>query len=197
MADSETDGVPQFSHEDIEALPIGGVVDPMACVLPSRRFADDLIHDYYALVWVILPIHDWLVFQKCYQAIWLGDPIPMMEKELYCMINLAFALGSQFSGKVSPGQRTELGQMFWKRAQALYDPRLQASATLGGVQCLLLMGLFLQGTSESHQCWMTVGSAVRMAQSLGLHMSSAVDNRSLRQLEISRRVWHGCVFMDR
>ncbi|KFG79883.1 putative C6 transcription factor [Metarhizium anisopliae] len=191
-------GVAQFSQTSIEAVPIdGGVVDPMTCTLPSRAFADGLMQDYYRLVWVILPIHDWLVFEKGYRAIWLGEPLPLPEKELYYMFNLAFALGSQFSDKVSPGKRNELGQTFWKRAQALYDPRLQPTATLGGVQCLLMMGLFLQGTSESHQCWMAIGSAVRMAQSLGLHMASTVSNESFRELEISRRVWHGCVSMDR
>lgn len=191
-------GVAQLSQTSIEAVPIdGGVVDPMTCTLPSRAFADGLMQDYYRLVWVILPIHDWLVFEKGYRAIWLGEPLPLPEKELYYMVNLAFALGSQFSDKVSPGKRNELGQTFWKRAQALYDPRLQPTATLGGVQCLLMMGLFLQGTSESHQCWMAIGSAVRMAQSLGLHMASTVSNESFRELEISRRVWHGCVSMDR
>ncbi|KAM0420552.1 hypothetical protein ACHAPT_011721 [Fusarium lateritium] len=173
-------------------------IDPLAYTLPQRSFADSLLQDYYRLVWVILPVHDWTIFREAYKSVWLGSGSSIPEHVLYCMINLAFALGSQFSQAVPPSDRREMGQTFWKRAHMLFDPRLNEGASLEGVQCLLLMGLFLQSTCESHQCWMTVGSAIRMAQSLGLHLSSSArKNEGVREVEIARRVWHGCVFMDR
>lgn len=173
-------------------------IDPLAYTLPQRSFADSLVQDYYDLVWVILPVHDWTIFRKAYHSIWLSSSSTIPEHILYCMVNLTFALGSQFSQAVPPSDRREMGQTFWKRAHMLFDPRSNEEACLEGVQCLLLMGLFLQSTCESHQCWMTIGSAIRMAQSLGLHLSSSMHrNESTRELEIARRVWHGCVFMDR
>jgi hypothetical protein len=37
-----------------------------------------------------------------------------------------------------------------------------------------------------------------MAQSLGLHQAwTAQERRSPREIEIARRTWHGCVWMDR
>ncbi|KAF5003709.1 hypothetical protein FDECE_9759 [Fusarium decemcellulare] len=174
------------------------IADPLAYTLPQRSFADSLLKDYYGLVWVILPVHDWTIFRGAYQSVWLGSPTLIPEPILYCMINLAFALGSQFSQAIPPSERREMGQTFWRRAHLLYDPRLKEGACLEGVQCLLLMGLFLQSTCESHECWMTVGSAIRMAQSLGLHQSLSMrKNEGARETEIARRVWHGCVFMDR
>ncbi|KAH6983975.1 C6 transcription factor [Ilyonectria destructans] len=174
-------------------------IDPLTLTLPPRNFADNLLQDYHDLVWVILPIHDWTVFQAAYNSIWLGSATHIPERPLYCMINMAFALGSQFSHAVQPMHRKKMGQTFWEKARTLFDPRLYEGASLEGVQCLLLMGLFLQSTCESHQCWMAVGAAVRMAQSLGLHLLSATgrQNEGVREVEISRRVWHGCVFMDR
>lgn len=175
------------------------VIDPLAFTLPPRNFADGLIRDYHDLVWVILPIHDWTVFQTAYNSVWLGQPTDIPERPLYCLINIAFALGSQFSHAVYPTHRNKTGQTFRERAQLLFNPVLHDGASIESVQCLLLMGLYLQSTCDSHQCWMTVGAAVRMAQSLGLHLSSTMARHSkgTREIEISRRVWHGCVFMDR
>ncbi|KAM3502648.1 hypothetical protein MY10362_004717 [Beauveria mimosiformis] len=175
------------------------MLDPLAYTLPARNFADALITDYYASVWAILPVHDWTIFKEAYTDMWLGKSSELIsESELYCMTNLSFALGSQFSQNIPPQQRRELGQTFWRRAETIFDSHLRSAPSMEGVQCLLMMGLFLQGASDSHRCWMTVGSAIRMAQSLGLHSSSSANtNGSFREIEIGRRVWHGCVFMDR
>lgn len=170
----------------------------VAYTLPPRRFADVLLQSYYDLVWVILPIHDWTIFRVAYSSVWTGSDTTIPERELYSMINVAFALGSQFSNDIEPNRRRETGQTFWTRARTLFNPFLHYEASLERVQCLLMMGLFLQSTCQSHQCWMTIGSAIRMAQSLGLHLSSSSrPGQTFREAEIARRVWHGCVFMDR
>jgi hypothetical protein len=66
------------------------------------------------------------------------------------------------------------------------------------VQCLLLMSRYLQCTNNPHQTWMAIGSAVRIAQSLGLHLSgSASSSHSNRDTRLRRQLWQCCVFMDR
>ncbi|RKL21326.1 hypothetical protein BFJ70_g13485 [Fusarium oxysporum] len=109
-------------------------IDPLAYTLPQRSFADSLVQDYYDLVWVILPVHDWTIFRKAYQSIWLSSSSTIPEHILYCMVNLTFALGSQFSQAVPPSDRREMGQTFWKRAHMLFDPRSNEEACLEGVQ---------------------------------------------------------------
>jgi hypothetical protein len=172
-------------------------VDHRDYLLPPRRYADDLLEAYYDLVWAVFPILDRTVFQKRYEGCWLGSGCTVSEQVLYCMINLIFALGSQFSAVVEPSQRNDTGRTFWHRAKKLYHQD-KHNASLERVQCLLLMGLYLQSTSESYECWMTVGSAIRMAQSLGLHScTQPVGLSGQRQYQITRRVWHGCVYQDR
>jgi hypothetical protein len=163
-------------------------------VMPARKFADALLLAYYDLVWAVFPILDRTVFQAAYDMSWLGATSAIPERMLYCMMNLVFALGSQFSAEVEPSQRRETGLEFWKRAHTLFHAD-GTGASIERVQCLLLMGLYLQGTSETNDCWMAIGSAIRMAQSLGLH--SCTPSSSRRELEITRRVWHGCVYQDR
>ncbi|KAI0971646.1 C6 transcription factor [Xylaria arbuscula] len=169
---------------------------PLDYPLPQRRNADDLLKAYYDLVWAVLPIHDRTVFQQCYDAIWLGGTMSMPENIFYCMMNVALALGSQFSETVRPHDRKHIGQTFWKHASRLFEAEIKNNASTEAVQCLLMMGLYLQSTCESYQCWMSVGSAIRMAQSLGLHLASAGRHIS-RQAQVARRVWHGCIYMDR
>ncbi|KAF2021654.1 hypothetical protein BU24DRAFT_417295 [Aaosphaeria arxii CBS 175.79] len=195
---ADEDSVEASANQEAATTSNSDYMNHLAFVLPLRTFSDRLLQEYYDLVWVILPIHDWAAFKRDYDAVWVGSETSIPLKPLYCMINMALALGTQFSQAVQPDKRRKLGQTFWERALALFDPRIQQRASLQGLQCLLLMGLFLQGTHQSHQCWMVVGSAVRMAQSLGLHLSGTTTSaQNIRDREMLRRTWHGCVFMDR
>lgn len=173
------------------------LVDHRDYILPPRRYADSLLTAYYDLVWAVFPILDRTVIQKAYEGCWLGSHCAIPEHILYSLVNLIFALGSQFSEVVEPSRRKETGLSFWNRARQLYRHNPH-DASLERVQCLLLMGLYLQSTSDTYECWMAIGSATRMAQSLGLH-SDALSTKLLgpRQHQIACRVWHGCVYQDR
>ncbi len=172
--------------------------DPGDYVLPQRTYADSLLDSYYDLVWAVIPVHDRTIFQAAYDSVWLGKASSIPEKTLFCMLNMAFALGSQFSEVIEPDQRRGVGQSFWARARKLFGPHTHDSPSIERVQCMLLMGLYLQSTPHTYECWMTIGSSIRMAQALGLHLSNATRKvPGSREVEIARRVWHGCVFMDR
>lgn len=90
--------------------------DPQDYILPPRRFVDNLLQAYYDLVWAVLPIHNRTIFQDAYESAWLGSTSVIPERTLHCMVNLSFALGSQFSEAVQPSKRKEVGQSFWNRA---------------------------------------------------------------------------------
>lgn len=172
--------------------------DPFAYTLPPRRLADNLLDAYWDLLWAVFPIHDRAVFEEAYKSVWLGSSSTISESVLYCMINLTFALGSQFSELVQPEQRKETGLVFFRRAKKLFNPLMDETPSLEGVQCLLLMGIYLQSTKDSYQCWMVVGSAIRMGQSLGLHLPCSLRGpRGPRDSEMGRRAWYGCVYLDR
>ncbi|CAH0018758.1 unnamed protein product [Clonostachys rhizophaga] len=169
--------------------------DPQSYILPSRRFANSLLQAYYDLVWATFPIHDWAVFKDAYDSVWQGTEPGIPEPTLYCLMNLIFALGSQFSEAVEPDQRRQVGEVFWNRGFKLFGSPSDGRASIERVQCMLLMGLYLQSTCEIHESWMTIGSAIRMAQSLGLHLPMA-QNSDRRETEMARKAWHGCVYQD-
>jgi hypothetical protein len=74
---------------------------------------------------------------------------------------------------------------------------LRADGFITIVQYLLLMGQYLQGTQKSIQTWTIHGLAVKAAFQLGLHSSEASKRLSPLEREIRKRVWFGCIVLDR
>jgi hypothetical protein len=74
---------------------------------------------------------------------------------------------------------------------------LRADGFITIVQYLLLMGQYLQGTQKSIQTWTIHGLAVKAAFQLGLHSSEVSKRLSPLEREIRKRVWFGCIVLDR
>lgn len=133
-----------------------------------------------------------------YDANWAGEPCESDESLMMCTLNVVFALASQLSETLPPKDREPTGRRYFERAQELLTLDLWDLGSLQLVQCLLLMSRYLQSTDAAHPAWTITGLTIRMAEGLGLHLpetSAAIQN--LSQRELVRRVWHGCVLMDR
>lgn len=91
----------------------------------------------------------------------------------------------------------EYGDMYFRKVMKRL--RDSARSRLCHVQAALLMALYLdmdEGDVESIQ-WCTVGSAIRMAQDLGLHRSCTKWNLPRSEIETRHRVFYACYVMDR
>jgi hypothetical protein len=175
-------------------------------VLPPRRKADDFLRCFWEFVHPIFPvIHKTSFFTK-YEQLWLpseperrnGTTIDPEEVVFTSNINLIFALGCQFSDLIPPGQKVSVANEFYQRSRQLFLFDILDSMSISLVQMLLLMGIYLQSTPHASRCWNSIGLAIRIAQSLGLHLENA--NQSLEtQLhrQMRRRIWHTCVVLDR
>jgi hypothetical protein len=174
-------------------IPIG---DIEAIVLPPRRTTDHLLHIYFKYVHTLFP---WLhepSFRAQYEEIWRIQPGgPQVDDDplFYCLLNLVLALGCQFSTLFESTQHS--GDTFFNRAKTLLGLSIFDVGTLRVVQALLLMGSYLQSTSRPNQCWNVLGMGIRVAQGLGLHIEPSEGD--LVERELRRRVWWGCVLMDR
>ena len=167
-------------------------------VLPSRKIADILVQSYWERVYPTYPFLDNISFQEAYQALWTGTQPKMNERVLVCTVNVIFALGSQVSDMLRPEERKKTGDMYFDRAQSLLEGYFWDVESIDLISCFLLTGVYLQTVNIPRKCWMIIGHAIRMAQSLGLHLPEAhADRQSSRSTEVARRIWHGCVLMDR
>jgi hypothetical protein len=169
-------------------------------VLPPRRHADELLGVYWKYIQPLEPFLDQERFTHSYEALFAGNLVDSSEVVFISSLNAIFALSTQVQEHMEPKEREEASETYFHRAWTLLNPGsiIWEPGSLEIVQCLLLMGRYLQCTNHSHQTWMAIGSAVRIAQSLGLHVIEPTPSRfSDRDKQIRRQLWRCCVFMDR
>ncbi|KAK5049536.1 hypothetical protein LTR84_004465 [Exophiala bonariae] len=167
---------------------------PIDFVLPSRRRADELMDVYWEVVYPLYPYLDKAETILKYRDLWNERSDYEEDATFICGLNVIFALSSQLIGETH--QRENSAKVFFERAKSLLD--LWHSASFQYIQVCLLLGQYFQSTNDPHQCWTIIGMAIRTAQSLGLHLRETSERANTpRKRELLRKVWHGCIIMDR
>ncbi len=169
-------------------------------VLPPRKHADHLMDIYWRYIQPLEPLLEQEHFSHSYQALFAGTSLDADERIFLSSLNTVFALSTQLQESLQPEQREEASNTYFHRAWALLRPEsiIWEPGSLELVRCLLLMSRYLQCTNNPHQTWMAVGSAVRIAQSLGLHIPETTSSSPpSRDVNTRRQLWQCCVFVDR
>lgn len=185
---------------------LGKTYDSTAFHVPPRREADALVTNYWTWVYTLYPVIHRPTFNERYRALWQQSPSSSLTLDdvlFHCTLNAVFALGAHFQTDIEPSSRTSKSESFFARCQQLLTMDLLGQGTFEMVQALLLMAQYLQSTDKPNHCWNLAGLAIRMAQSVGLHLESmdgpvASENRFDQvEIELRRRVWAGCILLDR
>ncbi|KXH49471.1 fungal specific transcription factor [Colletotrichum simmondsii] len=167
-------------------------------VLPARKQADHLTDLYWYYVDPLYPFLDRQRFEHSYRALFAGTSLDADERIFVSILNIIFALSTQLIESLPPDQRDSSSQEYFTRAQNLLQLSLWDTGSIELIQCLLIMSQYLQSTNNPHQTWMIVGSAVRIAQGLGLHLpETALELSNEPERDLVKRIWHGCILMDR
>ncbi|GLI72164.1 hypothetical protein PoHVEF18_000332 [Penicillium ochrochloron] len=167
-------------------------------VLPPRRMADKLMEVYWDYVFPLYPFIDSVHMKIEYTKVWQGEPLHYDENMVMCTFNVIFALASKLADFIAPEERETSADAYFSRAKELLQFNLWDTGSAGLIQCLLLMAQYLQSTDYSHQCWICTGLSIRNAQSLGIHLPQTIANlRTSSERQLARKIWHGCVLMDR
>ncbi|KAM3421595.1 hypothetical protein BST61_g1982 [Cercospora zeina] len=175
-------------------------------VLPKRRQADNFLMCYWEFIHPLFPVLHRPTFLRKYEALWIDDAhdasnandSEVEEATFTSTLHLVFAIGCQFSALVDAAQKSSVADDFFQRARQSYAYDILDSTSISVVQMLVLTGVYLQSTQHARRCWNSVGLAIRMAQSLGLHVDQSF-RQSLSQVEqqMRLRIWHTCIHLDR
>ena len=185
----QTQTLPASGHNTIQPKPV-------EYVLPSRRRADILMSCYWRYVHVLYPYLDKMQMEGDYEKLWKAEGSVTDERSYMCLINVIFALSSQINDSTPIEDRQQSAHVFYVRARELLD--IVETGSVRSVQTLLLLGQYYQSTSEPHPCWIFTGLAIHTAQSLGLHLAETSERVvDIKARELLRKVWHGCILMDR
>ena len=170
-------------------------------VLPPRRTANLLLEIHWNRSQIIFPWVDRIRFMKQYEALWSDheDLAPFLDEQVfYCILNIIFALSYKIDPNTDPEEQERLSDAHFSRAQSLLSFNLLEISHIGMVQALLLLAQYLQSTNMPRQCFQCVSLAIWIAQDIGLNMPETIlPFQSQHEREIARRLWHGCILMDR
>ncbi|KAL6366158.1 hypothetical protein LRP88_00255 [Fusarium phalaenopsidis] len=186
-----SNSIPATSRSVLGVAGAGDAPAPeLSYVLPPRRQADHLMELYWFYVDPLYPFLDRKRWTNAYNAIFAGTVIDFNERIFVATLNIIFALSTQLHESQSLEQREQSSETYFRRAQDLLPMSPWESGSLELVQCLLVTSQYLQSTYNPHQTWMVVGSAIRMAQGLGLHLpETSADRSDLGERELLRRIW--------
>lgn len=169
-------------------------------MLPPRKHADHLVDIYWRYIHPLEPLVDKKAFSRSYQDHFAGTLLDSAERIFLSMLNTIFAISTQVQESLAPELREETSKTYFHRAWALLQPEtiMWESGSLETIQCLLIISRYLQCTNHSHQTWMVVGLAVRVAQSLGIDVPETASVGQTDDTTLLRQhLWRCCVFMDR
>lgn len=166
--------------------------------LPPKDTADRLFQIYWRIVHPLYPFLDRNDTQQLYMEVFKEKISTERHASFLCQLNVIFALTCQLDEDISPSRRAASAAVYIDRAKKTIDHNIWQGASITSIQTFLIFAQYLQSTNNAYQCWIVVGHAIRMAQSLGLHLRDTTEKiGSPRRRQIHRKVWHGCILMDR
>lgn len=158
----------------------------------SQRFATELLESFFEFHLPSYPILHPATFRAQLQ----GTVCPPASAAWPVLVNMVFALGA-LERRVS-AQELDLDTPFYERAKQLYSAVLFEKAEIISVQALTLMANYCQKKNHFAAAWMVLGSALRMAVSLGLYSESTLQARDMPAFdrEFGRRLWFTLFTME-
>ena len=123
--------------------------------------------------------------------------LPRWGQIVCVLVYLAFGASRITADETHPAAAEEARQYLQEASNLL--PKLLNEHDLWALKGLVLLLHYLQAGSEPQECWILLGSALRMAISLGFHESEPVKVGSYSDIELEegKRAWWLCYIMER
>jgi len=167
--------------------------------LPDRHLADTLVDAYFDRIHKLYPFVHEGSFRTEYELLW-EQPSPIRFRarlSWFGVLNMVFVHACEVCGDFPEEDVLAAATPFLERSRTIILTNVFKLSNVETVQSLLLMCYYLQSTLELTECWNLVGLMNRTAISLGLHMRAPLVALPPVEREVRKRVWWGCVVMDR
>lgn len=159
--------------------------------LPPRNVADYLLSQYYSCIHSVLPVIHWPSFIADFEKIYHSGSLRGVTREWAAVLFGVFACGSIHT---LDEDKEQAGKEYAKTSCGIIDV-LQDSFSLDQARAALLVSIFLYEVNSKSASWVWIGSAVRVAQEIGLHIESGPG--PALECEMRKRVWWGIYAWDR
>ncbi|KIX95747.1 uncharacterized protein Z520_08455 [Fonsecaea multimorphosa CBS 102226] len=200
------EGVPEMRVDSYEQEGTRQVSEQNQGCLPHRTDADNFVEIYFSTIHIAYPFISEPDFRKTYESFWQADSLEEFRGPWLSLLLSIFAIGSCYE-RIAQSEDDEASnpaashqhQRYFDDAIALTQ-KYTSRHTVDHVCALLAQCFYLLATCQTDRCWTTLGLAVRIAQSIGLHVEE--HHRAGREMgrapqEMCRRVWYSIFVLDR
>ncbi|KKA24937.1 Uncharacterized protein T310_1016 [Rasamsonia emersonii CBS 393.64] len=200
LASEDRGGEPCYDQTDIPENPIS-FGKPLQ--FPSREEAARYLDIYFSTIHVAYPFLRKATVLAHFERMWSEEEVDeQQDRPWLALLNFIFAIGSYYMS-FPHDEKTDFQPHFQYFEQGLYfSNELMASCTLTNVWILLVQCFFLLAVCQTDSCWNTLGFAIRMGQSIGLHVENPLSMRGpevsyATERELRRRTWYSMYVLDR
>jgi ribosomal protein L37AE/L43A len=173
--------------------PASILFEPPLPQLPPKTATTALLHSYYGAVHVMMPLLHWPSLQHAVEELYQPGGAQRASKSWLSMFFAVLAVGSLFCTDPHP-DRTYRAAEFLEASRGLTDP-WNNDFDLDAVRAAFLTSLCLYELNLKSAAWVWLGSVVRIAQDLSLHLETGT--RSRLDADMRRRVWWAIYIVDR
>ncbi|PLB49026.1 hypothetical protein P170DRAFT_464581 [Aspergillus steynii IBT 23096] len=168
-------------------------VPDLKASIPVRPICDELVDGYLRTFEPIYRILHLPSFWREYHHFWAQDHLPPSKAFLMKLV-LILAIGTVFHpkrGKSGPDHNVQLTQTWIHAAQWwLTGPSEKSTLGLDGIQVFCLLIIARQISAMGSSPWLSVGSLMQRAMTMGLHLDSThFPALSVFQSEMRARLW--------
>lgn len=158
---------------------------------PPRASADRYMELYFACIHRYYPVLHWQTFRQYYLEVYEGRGPKAISPELCAVFFVVFACGALSARE--PAVLSE-AQDYLTRAVSTINFWEDDVSTNQAIVAFLA-SIFLAEVNRKTASWIWAGSAVRMAQDLGLHVQGG--QWSPVEGEMRKRIWYSFYVWDR
>ncbi|KAL1896315.1 hypothetical protein Sste5346_004699 [Sporothrix stenoceras] len=196
--------------------------DEAAVQFPGAEAAGRYLDIYFSTIHVAYPYIPQALFMQTYQRYLTSlssPPSATLETSdtWQATMYTLFAIGAYYD-KAASGSEDNRHEQYYRHALALSNTNSTDTLerSLHQVTFLLAECFYLLAVCRTDKCWTTLGLAVRIAQSIGLHVDSdpvrtpaqtethsqtqaqtLTSTLAFRNAELRRRVWYSVYVLDR
>ncbi|OJK02123.1 hypothetical protein ASPACDRAFT_114819 [Aspergillus aculeatus ATCC 16872] len=163
--------------------------------LPSKPLVLELVGEYFDFINEATPLFDPTGFMRLLdrQFSWNPDPSPSWWGALNVVLAFAYRHRAEKAGDGGDGWPQCMGHI--RNAMSATTELFMRTSDLLAVQTMVGLALFFQGTPNPQPLFIFTATAIRFAQSIGLHKSNSFGLSDL-QVEERRRVFWLAFIMD-
>ncbi|KAL3466418.1 fungal-specific transcription factor domain-containing protein [Aspergillus heterothallicus] len=171
-------------------------------LVPSQAEAEEFLNIYLSTIHIAYPFICKSVLLKQFRHFQASDYHPTEFQPWLALFNFIFAIGSYYT--LFPHEKHSGSHDYFRYfEQGLFFSReLGADCSLVSIWGVLVQCFFLLAICHTDRCWNTLGFAIRMGQSIGLHVDTSPNCPSSKESWLQdrahwRRTWYSMYVLDR